>query len=409
MSALIHQFPRIGGATYPRHYRVEDGFAPPFTSPIARPVSPQPAHWPASAPVFADDFGDDIASFDPGFARQGFGAYGYDDPGARPQGFATPVAQPPRAPRAAPAQFVAHPAQPWGAVPPSPAPAPRRDPSPSRLAYKLSRLWLTPVFRSAIKFGLPLLLLVSVVAMFLSDAERRAGLATMASELWQEFENRPEFMVTQMTVNTESQELAQGIVQRLGLEFPVSSFRLDMDALRAQVEALDAVESAAIRIRSGGVIEVSATERDPAIIWRSTAGLELLDTEGRRVARLTDRAARPDLPIIAGDGAPAAIAEAWTLLQAARPLGGQLRGLVRVGERRWDVLLEGDQRILLPANGALPALERVLALNTSYDLLSRDITHVDMRNPVRPTLRLSPEAALELARIRSLQTGALSR
>jgi cell division protein FtsQ len=365
MSALMHQFPRMDGIAYPRHYRVEDGFAPPA---LEVPVTPGAgaAHWTRVAPVAAPA-GGDIASYHPG------GAW-------------------------AKARLME--------APPSP---PRRDPSPSRLAYKLNRLWLTPLFRGGVKFGLPVMVLAFAVAAFLSDAERRAGLVTMASDLRQQFENRPEFMVNQITVHSDSSELAQGIVARLGLEFPVSSFRLDMDALRARVEAFDAVESASVRIRSGGVLEISAEERDPAMIWRNATGLELLDTEGRRVARLMDRAARPDLPIIAGEGAPDAIAEAWTLLQAARPLGPQLRGLVRIGERRWDVLLENDQRILLPATGAVPALERVLALNSAFDLLARDITHVDMRNPVRPTLRLSPEAAVELARIRSLQTGALSQ
>ena len=377
MSALMHRFPRMDGTTYPRHYRVEDGFAPPA---LRVPVTPAggAAHWtrvaPVAAPIAAPALGD-IASYHPG------GAW----------------AQAPRMEAPPPPRLNA---------PPSP---PRRDPSPSRLAYKLSRLWLTPLFRGAVKFGLPVAALAIAVAGFLSDAERRAGLVATLADLRHQFENRPEFMVNQIAVNSDSAELAQGIVARLGLEFPVSSFRLDMDALRIQVEAFDAVESASVRIRTGGVLEISAEERDPAMIWRNAGGLELLDAEGRRVARLMDRAARPDLPIIAGEGAPEAIAEAWTLLQAARPLGPRLRGLVRIGARRWDVLLDNDQRILLPATGALPALERVLALNSSYDLLARDITHVDMRNPMRPTLRLSPEAAVELARIRSLQTGALSQ
>jgi cell division protein FtsQ len=353
MSALIHSFPPDSGAPapYPRHYRVEDGFAPPVAwgrEPLIAPVR----------------------------------AY----PGAP-------------APRAAPAPQVAIPA---------PAP-PRRDPSPSRLAYRLNRLWLTQGIRRLVTVGLPVLALVGAVTMFLSDADRRAGVVASVSDLREGFENRPEFMVNQMTVHTDSPELALGIVQRLGLEFPVSSFRLDVDALRVQVEALDAVESASIRVRSGGIMEVTATEREPAMIWRTAHGMELLDLEGRRVARLTDRAARADLPVIAGEGAPAAIAEAWTLLQAARPIEARLRGLVRMGERRWDVVLDHDQRIMLPAQGAVSALERVIALHASYDLLSRDITHIDMRNPARPTLRLSPDAAGELARIRSMETGVQSR
>ena len=44
------------------------------------------------------------------------------------------------------------------------------------------------------------------------------------------------------------------------------------------------------------------------------------------------------------------MAEALALIRAAgrRRWKGRVRGLVRVGERRWDVVLDREQRILLP-------------------------------------------------------------
>ena len=45
-----------------------------------------------------------------------------------------------------------------------------------------------------------------------------------------------------------------------------------------------------------------------------------------------------------------------------------------MGERRWDVVLDRDQRILLPETGPVPALERVIALDKAEHLLDRDIT-----------------------------------
>ena len=38
-----------------------------------------------------------------------------------------------------------------------PVKAPRRDPAPSRLRYRLNRLWLRPGFRRLVNFGLPML------------------------------------------------------------------------------------------------------------------------------------------------------------------------------------------------------------------------------------------------------------
>jgi cell division protein FtsQ len=73
------------------------------------------------------------------------------------------------------------------------------------------------------------------------------------------------------------------------------------------------------------------------------------------------------------------------------------------------VVLDRDQRILLPAQGAVAAFERALALDSAQDLLSRDIAVVDLRNPHRTTLRLTPDAAAELARIRQTDTRMATR
>ena len=108
---------------------------------------------------------------------------------------------------------------------------------------------------------------------------------------------------------------------------------------------------------------------------------------------------------MAGAGAELNVSEAQELFAAARPLKAQLRGLVRVGERRWDMVLRDGQRILLPEVGAVQALERVIAINQAQDLLARDLAVVDMRLPERPTLRIAERSVEEWWRIRRLQVG----
>ncbi|RME17399.1 MAG: cell division protein FtsQ, partial [Alphaproteobacteria bacterium] len=184
--------------------------------------------------------------------------------------------------------------------------------------------------------------------------------------------------------------------------FAVSSFDLDLDVLRDQIAALDAVSAVRVRIRPGGVLAVNVTERQPAVVWRGPAGTLLLDATGHRIAMVTARAARPDLPLIAGAGADARVGEALEILAAAGPLSGRVRGLVRVGERRWDLWLDRDQIVLLPEEDPVSALQQVLAMDEAQDLLSRNVTRIDMRNPARPTLRLAPAAAHALRQIRSL-------
>jgi len=349
----------------------------------------------------------------PGRAQPGFGPPRRSGP-ARPQmpalGPIGPRTVAPPAPAPAPAPLTAvlaaaaraaaqaAQAAPQSAAPPVPASgaaagtaaAPRRDPAPSRWAYRMNRLWLTPAFRAAVRLGGPVALVLLVLGLWLGDADRRAAVHGIYVDLREGFQNRPEFMVDFLAIEGASPVLAVSIRRALALDLPMSSFDIDLAAARIEVEAFDAVARAEVRIAPGGILQVVVTEREPAVVWRLPDGLWLLDAEGHRVARLSTREARADLPLIAGEGAERAVPEALMLIAAARPIAPRIRGLVRVGERRWNLVLDRDQTILLPARDPLRALDHALALQRAQGLLERDIVAVDLRLPARITVRLAP-------------------
>ena len=269
----------------------------------------------------------------------------------------------------------------------------RRDPAPSRSAYKLQRLMLPPGVRIFLRWGLPVSFVAFAAGLWAADPDRREQLLESAHEMRRQIEQRPEFMVNLLAIEGASDEVAEDIREVLALDLPVSSFDLELPALKARAEEIHAVASAAVGGKAGGVLEVRVDEREPAVVWRGRDGLEMLDREGHRVATLTTRSDRPDLPLLAGDGAETAVVEAVELYATARPRDPRIRGLLRVGERRWDGILDRGQRILLPEENPAPALERVIALDQVRSLFKRDVTVVDMRNPARPTLRLGPDAS----------------
>lgn len=319
-----------------------------------------------------------------------------------------PQPQPRRTEAPAAAPFAAAPftaaARPVPAAAVAPAPMARRDPAPSRWSYRLQRIMLTPHLRALLRFGLPSFVVLAAVGLYLSDDARRGAIVQVFTDIRQKFEHRPEFMVTLASVEGCSKDLAEAVRARLGLNLPQSSFDLDLAAIRSRIEELDAVKSAELRVRSGGILQVLVTEREPVAVWRTAEGLTLVDDTGHRVAGLYARSDRPDLPLIAGQGADRATAEALQIFAAAGPLLPRVRGLTRVGERRWDLVLDRDQRILLPAEHPVRALERLLALDHAQDILSRDLVALDLRLDSRPTLRLTPYALTELRRSKGLKT-----
>jgi len=281
----------------------------------------------------------------------------------------------------------------------------RMDPAPSRWAYRFERLWLTPLFRAGVRVGLPLFLSALVVTLYLANEARRDALIGYYNEVKSSIEQRPEFMVKLMSIEGASIEVSEVIREILGLDFPISSFDLDLEEMRQRIMELDAVADARLQIKAGGILQFVVTQRDPAIVWRRPDGLEVLDRTGLRVGPLEERAQRADLPLIVGEGADKATVEAQRLFAVARPISERVRGLVRVGERRWDMVLDDGQRILLPPTGAVAALERVMAREQIQGLLDRKVQVVDMRNPERPTLRLTPELMTEIEEKRATIEG----
>lgn len=273
-----------------------------------------------------------------------------------------------------------------------------RDPAPSKWKYRYQRWMLTPGVRGLIRIGGPLALIGIVAVSWYSHDDNRALVAAKITEAKAAIQQRPEFMISAMQVEGASDDLAASVSLVLPMSFPVSSFELDLENMRKRVEALDGVRSARVRLGDAGKLLVDITPRVPVALWRDGDLLRLIDEEGVFAGFVENRADRLDLPLIAGDGAQDHIEEALALYQDAKPLQERMRGLVRMGERRWDIVLDRDQRILLPAEGPVGALDRVIVLQQARDLLDRDVAVVDMRNPNRPTIRVNKEAAGALHR-----------
>ncbi|MEQ8254897.1 MAG: cell division protein FtsQ/DivIB, partial [Roseovarius confluentis] len=236
--------------------------------------------------------------------------------------------------------------------------------------------------------------------------ERQEAIALAVADIREQIETRPEFMVNLLAVEGASGTVEEDIREIFPHDLPASSFDIDLDAVRVSITGLPAVANASVRVRQGGVLVAQVEERQPVAIWRSRDGLGVVDVEGVVIGDIAQRADRADLPVIAGTGASEAVPEALEILKAAAPLRSRLRGLVRMGERRWDVVLDRDQRILLPETDPVRALERVIVLAEVQDMLERDVAAVDMRLASRPTIRMNENAVSEWWRVTNMTVGA---
>jgi cell division protein FtsQ len=283
-----------------------------------------------------------------------------------------------------------------------PAKAVKADPAPSRWAWRMQRLMLTPTFLFGLRIGVPFSLALIAGTVYLADDLRRNQIAQTYTDLRASIEQRPEFMVKLMAIDGVQDGLASDVRAAVPIEFPISSFDLDLPAMRMAILDLPGVKQASLRVKPGGLLQVDVQPRIPVAVWRTEDGLALIDLEGSFIGGLDHRNERADLPLVVGEAANVSVTEALDLQRVAAPLGDRLRGFVRMGARRWDVVLDREQRILLPEAGGIQALERVIALEGAQEVLTRDVARVDMRLAQRPTVQMNKEATQEWWRIRQL-------
>lgn len=273
--------------------------------------------------------------------------------------------------------------------PVTPAAPSRRGPDPSPLRWRLTRLWRRRWVRRAVTVQLPALALAACAALLASDPKIHAAIWGRWTEAREALTARPEFAIRQIDVEGAEPGVRAEILASLTDAMGASSLRLDAAAVRRRVESLGWVETARVSLEAPATLRVHVIQRQAAAIWRIDGEPVLIDARGAVIEPAFSRADRPDLPLVAGEGAAKAVAEALAILDVAGPLHPRIRGLIRIGQRRWDVALDRDMVLMLPAGAPVTAMLEAVALHHRDALFDRDLAAVDLRIPDRPTLRLT--------------------
>jgi cell division protein FtsQ len=100
------------------------------------------------------------------------------------------------------------------------------------------------------------------------------------------------------------------------------------------------------------------------------------------------REAYSDLPLVVGEGAGKNAADLLATLKPFDSLTRQMVAAMRVGDRRWTLKLTSGIDIMLPDDGLADALNTLIALDRSRNLLERKIAAVDLRLADRVSVRL---------------------
>jgi len=194
------------------------------------------------------------------------------------------------------------------------------------------------------------------------------------------------FVVKYVDVVGEGRVREDKVREMLGVQPGDYLFDMDIVNAQARIQSLGWVDTAVVRRLWPNRIVVHINERRPYALWQNNQQIRVIDKTGV-VILAADVQDFTNLPYFVGHGAQQNVQDGWDMLQSHPEILSETQAMVRVGDRRWNVILSNGKRILLPEKNPQAALQRFDTYNQKHGLLGLDLYSIDMRVKGRLTLR----------------------
>lgn len=208
------------------------------------------------------------------------------------------------------------------------------------------------------------------------------------------------FRLEKVHVEGASPEALAAIKAKLGLYRGQPLARMDLNAVKAQVESVGWVKDVKVLRLLPDTLEIAVTERERLAVWQHEGKTLVIDSTGQPITE-ADPARFANLPLVVGSGANDAAGTILPLVRQRARLMSRLEALVRVDGRRWDLRLKDGSLVQLPAQNEEGALIQLDRLDHEQRLLELGFARIDLRDPemiaVRPRETGRPAAAATAA------------
>src|SRR6201996_8683107 len=204
--------------------------------------------------------------------------------------------------------------------------------------------------------------------------------------------NSAGFRIKTVVINGRKQLTQDEVLAIGGVNGRSSLLFLDADTVRNQLKAYSWIADATVLKFYPSQLQIDIVERSAFALWQLDGRLSVIADDGAVLQPyLTRRFVA--LPLVVGKGAETHAKDFLALLARYPQVQSATRAAIFVGQRRWNLRLNGDLEVKLPENDVGNALAELSKLDQEDKLFSRDIVTIDMRLRDRLAVQLSDDAA----------------
>ena len=273
----------------------------------------------------------------------------------------------------------------------------RAKPKAQAQPRKLRRRPPPSLRRTIALVAVPLLLvLVGLTVLWRSGMPQQAVRAGLDSVV--QATGQAGFRLTDISVTGRERTNTDDILWALGAKSDSPILAVDLREAKARLESLPSVNQALVERRLPGRLHIVLVERIPFAVWQHDGAFHLVDDKGHVIPGSIE--GYQTLPLVVGDGAPAAAPELFAALTHEPLIAPRVKAAIRVGDRRWNLRLDDPVKGLearLPETEMASALHQLTDLEGKRGLTERHITMVDLRQADRMVVRTGTEQATQPA------------
>ncbi len=200
------------------------------------------------------------------------------------------------------------------------------------------------------------------------------------------------FRIANVNLSGQNHVTPGDILATAGVKPTSSLLFLDAEAARTRLEGLAWIKRATVQKLYPDRLDIQVVEREGFALWQKDGKINVIARDGTVIAPYSDDPRYIRLPIVVGDGAEKNVTEIVEALSLVPGVRDQVRAAIRVADRRWTLKMRSGIDVRLPEKDIATALQELAVLDRDKQLLSRDITIIDLRLPDRVSVRLSDAA-----------------
>ena len=269
------------------------------------------------------------------------------------------------------------------------------DPAPSKLSYKLNRLFYKLWFKTLLILILLVLCGVFAKKFLYKNIDLIAEIRFLREESSELYKDLTELSISRIVVNGAQEPLKEEIIMLIknaaNEEFSV----LKAKSLQEKIKEIKKVKEAVVKFSTDGSVIVNVIERKQVAVFLNNNLYEVLDRNGVVLSVYSDYGGLSKFPLIVGKFGSRNIPDLLTLVKEIGLYGSEVLYYEWVGERRWNVHMKSDLVFKLPESNMHKGVELMRMFLRETNNYPRPLVSIDLRNLDKPIIKFRKFPSIE--------------